>query len=117
MADLQQIEDSIVGLSLLDAAQLVKKLEERLGVSAAVAAPAAFAGGAATVMLALSYGARGIITRRKAALAKIAPHARQILGVGLVAAGAFIAFHVDHIAERWALENLPPWLSDLSVSI
>ncbi len=29
MADLQQLEDSIVGLSLLDAAQLVKKLEER----------------------------------------------------------------------------------------
>ena len=47
MADLQQIEDSIVGLSLLDAAQLVKKLEERLGVSAAAAAPVAFAGGAA----------------------------------------------------------------------
>ena len=40
MADLQQIEDSIVGLSLLDAAQLVKKLEARLGVSAAAAAPA-----------------------------------------------------------------------------
>jgi len=38
MADLQQLEDSIVGLSLLDAAQLVKKLEERLGVSAAAAA-------------------------------------------------------------------------------
>jgi large subunit ribosomal protein L7/L12 len=47
MADLQQIEDSIVSLSLLDAAQLVKKLEERLGVSAAAAAPVAFAGGAA----------------------------------------------------------------------
>ena len=41
MADLQQLEDSIVGLSLLDAAQLVKKLEERLGVSAAAAAPVA----------------------------------------------------------------------------
>ena len=27
------------------------------------------------------------------------------------------AVEVDHIAERWALENLPPWLSDLSVSI
>src|SRR3954451_10190109 len=39
MADLQQLEESIVGLSLLDAAQLVKKLEERLGVSAAAAAP------------------------------------------------------------------------------
>ena len=40
MADLQQLEETIVGLSLLDAAQLVKKLEERLGVSAAAAAPA-----------------------------------------------------------------------------
>ncbi len=47
MADLQQLEESIVGLSLLDAAQLVKKLEERLGVSAAAAAPVAVAGGGA----------------------------------------------------------------------
>jgi large subunit ribosomal protein L7/L12 len=29
MADLQQLEEQIVGLSLLDAAQLVKKLEEK----------------------------------------------------------------------------------------
>jgi large subunit ribosomal protein L7/L12 len=47
MADLQQLEDQIVGLSLLDAAQLVKKLEERLGVSAAAAAPVVMAGGGA----------------------------------------------------------------------
>jgi large subunit ribosomal protein L7/L12 len=47
MADLQQLEDSIVALSLLDAAQLVKKLEERLGVSAAAAAPVMMAGGGA----------------------------------------------------------------------
>jgi large subunit ribosomal protein L7/L12 len=47
MADLQQIEDQIVGLTLLDAAALVKKLEERLGVSAAAAAPAAAAGAGA----------------------------------------------------------------------
>ena len=45
MADLQQLEHSIVGLSLLDAAALVKKLEERLGVSAAAAAPVMVAGG------------------------------------------------------------------------
>jgi large subunit ribosomal protein L7/L12 len=45
MADLQQLEEAIVGLSLLDAAQLVKKLEERLGVSAAAAAPVMVAGG------------------------------------------------------------------------
>jgi large subunit ribosomal protein L7/L12 len=47
MADLQQLEEQIVGLSLLDAAQLVKKLEERLGVSAAAAAPVLMAGGGA----------------------------------------------------------------------
>ncbi len=45
MADLQQLEEQIVGLSLLDAAQLVKKLEERLGVSAAAAAPVVVGGG------------------------------------------------------------------------
>jgi large subunit ribosomal protein L7/L12 len=46
MADLQAIEDQIVGLSLLEAAELVKKLESRLGVSAAAAAPVVVAGGA-----------------------------------------------------------------------
>ena len=51
MADIQQLEDSIVSLSLLEASELVKKLEERLGVSAAAAtvaaAPAAGGGAAA----------------------------------------------------------------------
>ena len=45
MADLAQLEESIVGLSLLEAAELVKKLESRLGVSAAAAAPVMVAGG------------------------------------------------------------------------
>ena len=44
MADLAQLEESIVGLSLLEAAELVKKLESRLGVSAAAAAPVMVAG-------------------------------------------------------------------------
>ena len=48
MADLQQLEESIVALSLLEAAELVKKLESRLGVSAAAAAPVLAAGGGAT---------------------------------------------------------------------
>jgi large subunit ribosomal protein L7/L12 len=47
MADLQQLEESIIGLSLLEAAELVKKLESRLGVSAAAAAPVMVAGGGA----------------------------------------------------------------------
>jgi large subunit ribosomal protein L7/L12 len=46
MADIAQLEEQIVGLSLLEAAALVKKLEERLGVSAAAAAQVVVAGGA-----------------------------------------------------------------------
>lgn len=52
MADINAIAEQIQGLSLLEASQLVKLLEERLGVSAAaasvaVAAPGAGGGGAA----------------------------------------------------------------------
>jgi large subunit ribosomal protein L7/L12 len=52
MADINAISEQIQGLSLLEASQLVKLLEEKLGVSAAaasvaVAAPGAGVGGAA----------------------------------------------------------------------
>ena len=49
MADINAIADQIQGLTLLEAASLVKMLEERLGVSAAAASVAAApaAGGAA----------------------------------------------------------------------
>jgi large subunit ribosomal protein L7/L12 len=47
MADIQQLEESIVSLTLLEASELVKKLESRLGVSAAAAAPVMVSGGAA----------------------------------------------------------------------
>ena|SRR6202011_1968288 len=47
MADINAIAEQIQGLTLLEAAQLVKVLEERLGVSAAAATVAAPAGGAA----------------------------------------------------------------------
>jgi len=45
MADIAQLKEQIVGLSLLEAAALVKDLEETLGVSAAAAAPVVVAGG------------------------------------------------------------------------
>jgi large subunit ribosomal protein L7/L12 len=49
MADLNQIVDSLSSLSVMEAAELVKKLEEKWGVSAAAVAVAAggSAGGAA----------------------------------------------------------------------
>lgn len=44
MADITAIADQIQGLTLLEASQLVKMLEEKLGVSAAAAAPMMVAG-------------------------------------------------------------------------
>ena len=43
----EAILDEIKGLTLLEASDLVKKMEEAFGVSAAAAAPVAMAGGAA----------------------------------------------------------------------
>ena len=47
MADINAISEQIQGLTLLEASQLVKMLEEKLGVSAAAAGPVMVAGGAA----------------------------------------------------------------------
>jgi large subunit ribosomal protein L7/L12 len=47
MADINAIADQIQGLTLLEASQLVKILEEKLGVSAAAAVAAAPAAGGA----------------------------------------------------------------------
>jgi len=47
MADLEKIVEQLSGLSVLEAAELVKKLEEKWGVSAAAPVAMAVAGGAA----------------------------------------------------------------------
>src|SRR5215472_11112611 len=44
MADINAIADQIQGLTLIEASQLVKMLEEKLGVSAAAAGPVVMAG-------------------------------------------------------------------------
>jgi large subunit ribosomal protein L7/L12 len=45
MADIQALVDNISSLSLLQASELVKALEDKLGVKAAAAAPVMMAGG------------------------------------------------------------------------
>jgi large subunit ribosomal protein L7/L12 len=49
MADLDKIVEELSGLSVLEAAELVKKLEEKWGVSAAAPVAMAMAGGTAPV--------------------------------------------------------------------
>ena len=47
MADIQNLVETIGGLTLLEASELVKALEDKFGVSAAAAAPVVVAGGGA----------------------------------------------------------------------
>ncbi|MDJ0827099.1 MAG: cytochrome c biogenesis CcdA family protein [Rhodobacter sp.] len=76
-----------------------------------------FALGVATVILALGYGARSVIQRRQAWMRVVAAKARPILGAVFIAVGAGLLLRVHHILESWALDTLPPWLVDLSVSL
>ncbi|HEV2645272.1 MAG TPA: 50S ribosomal protein L7/L12 [Acidobacteriaceae bacterium] len=85
MADIQQLEDQIVSLSLLEASELVKKLEERLGVSAAAAVAAAPAGGGAAAAAPAEEKTEFTVTLKEAGANKISTIkvVREVTGLGL----------------------------------
>jgi len=78
---------------------------------------AAFALGVATIILGLAYGTRSVIARNRAAMMALAEKSRPIMGWVLLAVGAGLLMNVHHVIEFWALEALPAWLIDFSVSI
>lgn len=77
----------------------------------------AFAAGVSTIILALAYGARNLLARNRARAQALAVRARPILGLVFIAVGLAMLSGVLHLAEAWAVENLPYWLQDLSVSL
>ena len=83
----------------------------------AFAIMAAFAAGVATLVLGLGYGARGLLARHRGAAQALALRARPILGAVFLTVGTAIFFQAHHRLEAWALDVLPPWLIDLSVSL
>jgi large subunit ribosomal protein L7/L12 len=85
MADIQQLEDQIVSLSLLEASELVKKLEERLGVSAAAAVAAAPAGGGAAAAAPAEEKTEFTVILKDAGANKISTIkvVREVTGLGL----------------------------------
>jgi len=87
MADLAALKEQIVGLSLLDAAQLVKELEETLGVSAAAAAPVMAAGGGAAAAAAPAAEAQTefnvILTAAGANKINVIKAVREVTSLGL----------------------------------
>jgi large subunit ribosomal protein L7/L12 len=85
MADIQQLEDQIVSLSLLEASELVKKLEERLGVSAAAAVAAAPAAGGGAAAPAAEEKTEFIVVLKDAGANKIntIKAVREVTALGL----------------------------------
>ncbi|MCK0141432.1 cytochrome c biogenesis CcdA family protein [Aliiroseovarius sp. F20344] len=77
----------------------------------------AFALGVSTIIIALGYGARAAIMRRQALMRQIAQKSRPIMGAIFLTVGIMILFRFHHILEAWAVQNLPTWLNDLSVSL
>jgi cytochrome c biogenesis protein CcdA len=77
----------------------------------------AFALGVSTLILVLGYGARAFLTRKQALMRHVAEVSRPVLGGIFIATGLAILFRLHHMIEAWAVQNLPAWLIDLSVSI
>ncbi len=88
MADINAIGEQIQGLTLLEASQLVKLLEEKLGVSAAaasvaVAAPAAGGGGAAAAPAEEKTEFSVILTAAGANKINVIKAVREVTSLGL----------------------------------
>jgi large subunit ribosomal protein L7/L12 len=86
MADLNQIVDSLSSLSVMEAAELVKKLEEKWGVSAAavaVAAPGAGGGAAAAAPVEEKTEFTVVLANAGANKINVIKEIRAITGLGL----------------------------------
>ncbi|WP_172298106.1 cytochrome c biogenesis CcdA family protein [Pseudoruegeria sp. HB172150] len=103
-----------IGPTLGGAISLASQGESLLRAGAIMVA---FAAGVSTIIVALGYGARQVIQRRQAWMRTVAGKAKPILGAVFVMVGVGILFRVHHYLEFWALQVLPPWLTDLSVSL
>src|SRR5690242_260424 len=87
MADINAIAEQIQGLTLLEASQLVKMLEEKLGVSAAAAAvaaaPAAGGGGAAAAPAEEKTEFTVVLTSAGANKINVIKAVREVTSLGL----------------------------------
>jgi cytochrome c biogenesis protein CcdA len=87
------------------------------GLAFAGAVMLAFALGVSSVMLALAYGARATLLRRRAAMMRLAQASKPLMGAVLLTVGLALLFNLHHRVEAWALQILPAWMIDLSVSL
>ena len=87
------------------------------GLAQATLTMITFGFGVSSVLLALAYGSREVLTRRRDALQALLPYAKPVMGLALVVVGVLILTHFDRVIEGWLLDAMPAWLQDLSVSV
>ena len=88
---------------------------ENLGVATLIMV--FFALGVSTLIIGLGLGAREAIRTRANALRGLAMRSKPILGAVFIAVGAMLLLRFHHVIEAWALDVMPLWLQDLSVSL
>lgn len=76
----------------------------------------AFALGVSTVILALGALSREALMRNRERMQALSQMARPIMGGLLIFVGVFLLLGLHYTIERWAIENLPYWFQDLSIT-
>ncbi len=99
----------------LGAAIALASTGENLGRAALVMA--LFGAGVATLILFAAYGLRGWLRRNMGRVVALSARARPVMGWVFIAVGAALFLGLNHVIEAAALQVLPAWLVDLSVSI
>ncbi len=73
--------------------------------------------GVSTILLALSYGSRELLSKRKNRLMSWMPWAKPIMGVCMILVGATLLLGWNQVIDGWLLDIMPVWLQDLSVKV
>lgn len=76
----------------------------------------AFALGVSTIILVLGSLSREALMRNRDKMQRLSQLARPIMGGLLVFVGLFLLLGLHYTVERWAIENLPYWFQDLSIT-
>jgi cytochrome c-type biogenesis protein len=86
-------------------------------IAQAALAMMVFSFGAASVMLALAYGTREVLARRKSALMQVSGRGKLVFALLFIAMGAMILLGIDKILEAMLLKIMPAWLIDFTTRI
>jgi cytochrome c-type biogenesis protein len=73
-----------------------------------------FGVGASVPLLAIAYGSRATLKRRKAALQQIGRSAKPVLGGALLAAALLVLSGLDKVIEAELVRSMPDWLTTLT---